>query len=55
MLLIGKVVCFRQVDGLQSNEFNIGVYVKLVNGSMVFGGVVGLNLFDLDILFNYEL
>lgn len=52
--LTGKAVRFRQADGLQSNEFNTGAYVKLANGSMAFGGVAGLNLFDPDILLNYE-
>jgi len=32
-------------DGLQSNEFNIGAYVKGLDGKMYFGGINGLNAF----------
>jgi len=36
---------FTQEDGLQSNEFNTGAFLKLSDGSLVFGGVGGLNRF----------
>jgi len=32
-------------DGLQSNEFNTGAYIKTKNGEMVFGGINGFNIF----------
>lgn len=36
---------FTQEDGLQSNEFNTGAFLKLSDGSLVFGGVGGVNRF----------
>ncbi len=33
-------------DGLQSNEFNMGASLKTSDGTMLFGGVNGFNLFD---------
>lgn len=33
------------LDGLQSNEFNIGAALRLKNGEMLFGGIAGLNWF----------
>jgi signal transduction histidine kinase/streptogramin lyase len=35
-------------DGLQSNEFNHGAYCKLSDGTMLFGGIGGLNIFNPD-------
>ena len=35
-------------DGLQSNEFNTGAYCKLANGTMLFGGINGVNAFNPD-------
>ncbi len=35
-------------DGLQSNEFNRGAYCRLADGSMLFGGVGGVNRFHPD-------
>ncbi len=33
-------------DGLQSNEFNTGAYMKLPNGTMLFGGINGISMFN---------
>jgi ligand-binding sensor domain-containing protein/two-component sensor histidine kinase len=33
-------------DGLQSNEFNRYAYVKLTDGTLVFGGMQGINYFN---------
>lgn len=35
-------------DGLQSNEFTGGAYLKLRDGKLIFGGVKGFNIFDPD-------
>ncbi len=35
-------------DGLQSNEFDHGAYCKIANGTMLFGGMGGLNIFHPD-------
>lgn len=37
---------FDEKDGLQSNEFNQGAYLKLKSGELAFGGVNGLNIFS---------
>ncbi|MDQ6610535.1 MAG: ATP-binding protein [Bacteroidota bacterium] len=37
---------FTKVYGLQDDEFNTGAYAKLPNGSLAFGGVNGLNIFN---------
>jgi signal transduction histidine kinase/DNA-binding response OmpR family regulator/streptogramin lyase len=37
---------FTKADGLQDDEFNTGAYLKLPNGSLAFGGVNGLNIFN---------
>ena len=39
-------------DGLHSNEFNTGAYLKTVEGSMIFGGVDGATEFFPDRLFD---
>ncbi len=41
---------FTAADGLQSNEFNSSSYLKLRDGSMIFGGVNGLSMFHPDSL-----
>ena len=33
-------------DGLQSNEFNTGSFLKLPSGNLLFGGLGGLNLIN---------
>ncbi len=43
------VVCSYTVnDGLQSNEFNAGAYLRLHTGEMLFGGLNGFNRFHPD-------
>lgn len=37
---------YNSAQGLQSNEFNTGAYCKALNGTLLFGGISGLNLFD---------
>lgn len=39
---------FDKSDGLQSNEFNYGAYLKNNKGELLFGGVNGFNVFDPD-------
>ncbi len=39
-------------DGLQSNEFDHGAYCRLVDGTMLFGGISGLNIFHPDSIRN---
>ncbi len=41
---------FTVADGLQDNEFNSGSYLKTRDGSLIFGGVNGLNVFHPDSL-----
>lgn len=41
----GKVAVFQQSDGLQSNEFNTGSFLKTRSGELFFGGTNGLNFF----------
>ena len=37
---------YDQKDGLLNNEHSQGAYGKLMNGSLVFGGVMGVNIFN---------
>ncbi len=37
---------FTKREGLQDDEFNTGAFVKLPDGSLAFGGINGLNVFD---------
>lgn len=47
---------FTAADGLQDNEFNSSSYLKLKDGTMMFGGVKGLTMFHPDSLrFNKNL
>lgn len=41
-----NVTTYKKNDGLQSNEFNEGAYLKLKSGQLVFGGIYGLNIFN---------
>ncbi|MCJ8274300.1 MAG: hypothetical protein MJK04_33495, partial [Psychrosphaera sp.] len=41
----GKFVNFTVADGLQSNEFNSGAFVKTTDGQLFFGGINGFNHF----------
>jgi ligand-binding sensor domain-containing protein/class 3 adenylate cyclase/predicted metal-dependent HD superfamily phosphohydrolase len=40
-----KCVNYTERDGLMSNEFNIGAYLKSKNGELYFGGIYGYNFF----------
>lgn len=35
-----------KTDGISSNEFNYSAYLKLKNGSVAFGGIEGVTIFD---------
>ncbi|MFY0715255.1 response regulator [Seonamhaeicola sp. NFXS20] len=37
---------FNELDGLQSNEFNYGAYLKNRKGELIFGGAKGFNIFN---------
>ncbi|MQP25653.1 helix-turn-helix domain-containing protein [Flavobacterium sp. LMO8] len=37
---------FNKTDGISSNEFNYSAFLKLKNGSVAFGGVEGVTIFD---------
>ncbi len=41
----GEVRSFTESDGLQSNEFNAGAYLRLRDGEFLFGGINGFNRF----------
>ncbi len=41
----GQIKNFTEADGLQSDEFNTYAYGKSSNGTMLFGGINGLNVF----------
>lgn len=41
-----KIIHFDKTDGLQSNEFNTGAYLKASNDYFLFGGINGFNYFD---------
>jgi len=45
---------FNKYDGLQSNEFNAGAYLKSKQGEMFFGGVNGFNHFYPDSIEKYN-
>jgi signal transduction histidine kinase/ligand-binding sensor domain-containing protein len=48
-----KFTNFDVEDGLQSNEFNTGAYLKRKDGSLIFGGINGFNIIYPDrIVFN---
>lgn len=42
----GKVKVFTEQEGLMSNEFNLGAYMKADDGHLYFGGIDGYNYFD---------
>jgi len=42
----GKVKVFTEQEGLMSNEFNLGAYMKSKDGDLYFGGIDGYNYFD---------
>lgn len=37
---------YNELDGLQSNEFNFGAYLKNEKGELIFGGANGFNIFN---------
>ncbi|MBE0643415.1 MAG: PAS domain S-box protein [Bacteroidetes bacterium] len=41
----GEVRSYDESDGLQNYEFNTGASLRLADGSLVFGGVAGFNIF----------
>lgn len=41
----GKVKVFTEQEGLMSNEFNLGAYMKGKDGYLYFGGIYGYNYF----------
>jgi len=43
--LDGSTRIYREADGLQNSEFNTGASRKLPDGSLIFGGVEGFNIF----------
>ena len=41
-----KTINYREVDGLMSNEFNLGAYFKASDNVFYFGGIYGFNYFE---------
>lgn len=41
----GKTYVFNKIDGLQSEEFNTGAFLKCSDGELFFGGIAGFNKF----------
>ncbi len=44
----GEIINYDQRDGLQANEFNSGAYYKTADGTFLFGGNNGFNIFHPD-------
>lgn len=42
----GETRNYTEVDGLMSNEMNLGAYMRGIDGRMYFGGIYGFNYFD---------
>ncbi|MFN5910458.1 MAG: adenylate/guanylate cyclase domain-containing protein [Bacteroidota bacterium] len=42
----GKTTNYTEDDGLMSNEFNLGAYMRSRSGELYFGGIYGYNFFD---------
>ncbi|MFT7343910.1 MAG: ligand-binding sensor domain-containing protein/class 3 adenylate cyclase [Lentimonas sp.] len=42
----GETRNYTEVDGLMSNEMNLGAYYRSISGSLYFGGIYGYNFFD---------
>lgn len=49
-----KFTNFYKADGLQSNQFNYNAALKLKNGTLLFGGIKGLNYFNATQIKNFE-
>lgn len=45
---------YKEVDGLMSNEFNLGAFMKTSKGELYFGGIYGFNYFNPDDLKNTQ-
>jgi len=41
----GEVIVFSEMDGVQASEYNSHAYLKREDGTMMFGGINGLNVF----------
>ncbi len=41
-----KAINYREIDGLMSNEFNLGAFIKSSTNTMYFGGIYGFNYFN---------
>ena len=41
-----KAINYREIDGLMSNEFNLGAFFKSASNTMYFGGIYGFNYFN---------
>jgi ligand-binding sensor domain-containing protein/class 3 adenylate cyclase/predicted metal-dependent HD superfamily phosphohydrolase len=41
-----KFTNYTEKEGLMSNEFNLGAYIKLNSGDLMFGGIYGYNYFN---------
>lgn len=41
-----EVKNYTEVDGLMSNEFNLGAFMQSASGELFFGGIYGYNFFD---------
>lgn len=42
----GKIQAYTEEDGLMSNEFNLGAYMRAQQGKLFFGGIYGYNYFN---------
>lgn len=42
----GETTNYTEEDGLMSNEFNLGAYMRSRTGELYFGGIYGYNFFD---------
>ena len=49
-----EVKNYKEVDGLMSNEFNLGAFMKTSRGELYFGGIYGFNYFNPDDLKNVQ-
>ncbi len=41
-----EVTNYTEIDGLMSNEFNLGAFMKSISGELFFGGIYGYNYFN---------
>lgn len=42
----GHINNYKEIDGLMSNEFNLGAHLRSSKGTLYFGGIYGYNYFD---------